>query len=545
MALKTFKILISSSILLFTSLIADPLVTRDDFSCYDTSNTGQTSLSYWPSIAIDAKGYIYQINRGKVDTIWVHQFNVFDNYGNQTQPVINFLPEIINDTNWRAYANSPIYCNDAGNSLATIISTPPFVYGDFLERDFGFIFDSTGSSIDEPICFTCDPYYDEKIQGRPYGAINNSNVSAIVWEMILKESPTKDSVLVRLHYPDSDSLSPVLNLMELPHPLEEELIYEGDYDIFNDPSIGLADDNSFAVSWIARDSDFDWAHVYYVVYNADGTPRTDVMMADCDGSFGDTANCVSENVHRLDMMMAANGDFYIFWYEIHWTAPYHIHNHVWVRGFYPDGSPKYDAVRVNDADTLWMQWGQNIQATLACDDSGNVLVAWSDARLHPDNGFGINSMDVYAQKIDPAGNLVGPNMRINNIPGIASVQGNGFDCDINNAGQAVIIWRNYNQDIAIKAQLMPYDDVGRYAPGDINADLSANIADLTTMVKFMFKGQQNSFWPRDLVDFNGDSTSGNILDLTYLVKYFFKGGPEPNTPDEGIRPNPGKFNPYE
>jgi len=465
------------------STSADSLVTRDDFVCQDTI-FGDPFLSVWPSIAIDAKGYLYQINSSRIyDTITIHEYNSFDNIGNQLHPVIRFLPDTIADTGWRAIANYPIYCNDTGKALATTISSIDKSFAVFSQKNFGFQFDSDGLLNQDPACFTCDPYYDGKVLGRPYGAINNNNVLAMVWEMKPYEQQTKDSVIVKLYYPDNDSLSPAINLTELPHPLESEPEYGGDYECFNEPTIGLADDNSFAVSWIARSKDLDWAHVYYVVFNPDGTQRTDIMMADCDGTFGDTANCVSENVHRVDMMMASNGDFYIVWYEIHWTAPYYIHNHIWVRGFYGDGSPKYDAVRINDADTLWMQWGQNIQATLACDNSGNVLVTWSDGRLQPANGTaGYNSMDMFAQKIDPAGNLVGANMRINNIPGIASVHGNGYDCDINNAGQAVIIWRDYDPVDLIKAQLMPYDQVGRYAPGDINADMSGDISDLTTFV---------------------------------------------------------------
>ena len=56
----------------------------------------------------------------------------------------------------------------------------------------------------------------------------------------------------------------------------------------------------------------------------------------------------------------------------------------------------------------------------------------------------------------------------------------------------------------------------------------------------MFGGAINSYWPRSLIDTDG-SGENDISDLVYLVQYMFAGGDAPITPDEGIRPNPGKF----
>jgi hypothetical protein len=85
---------------------------------------------------------------------------------------------------------------------------------------------------------------------------------------------------------------------------------------------------------------------------------------------------------------------------------------------------------------------------------------------------------------------------------------------------------------------MPYDDIGTFVPGDINYDLSGNVADVTTLVNYLFRDAKNTFWPRNLIDFNGDGRKGNVADLTYLVDYLFRSGPLPCTPDPGIRPPP-------
>ncbi len=541
-----FSIILSLIICYIQVANADSLVTRDDFMCYDTT-LGYPDRSVWPSVAIDAAGNLYEIDYVTLGQGFsFQQFNRFDKFGNQLQPVTVFLPDTISDSIWESVASLPIYCNDIGKVLISTKAEKDTVTLELFSRIFAYLFDENGAPhAEDPVCMLCEPEYLPYISNRPYGAINNNNVIAMVCEVYPHQNlVTKDSVLIRLYYQDIDSMSSVINAMFLPHPLLGVPNYEGKYDIFSEPAIGLADDNSFAVAWNASDYGSPYSHVFYAVFNADGTPRTDAMMADCSAGYMDTANCATENVHRLDMMMEPDGDFYIVWFESQLNSFYWVRNHIWVRGFNADGTPKYDPVRVNDADTTWLLLQQVIHPTLACDSLGNVLVFWSDARLHPDNGAS-QKLDVFAQKVDPTGNLVGHNMRINNIPGIAGIHGLHFDCDINDAGQAVFIWRDFAPEHRIRAQLMPYDQVGRFTPGDINADLSGNIADLTSMVRYMFKGGDDVYWPRNILDFNADSSNGNIADLTYLVNYFFKGGSAPNTPDEGIRPNMGKFNPWE
>jgi hypothetical protein len=61
--------------------------------------------------------------------------------------------------------------------------------------------------------------------------------------------------------------------------------------------------------------------------------------------------------------------------------------------------------------------------------------------------------------------------------------------------------------------------------GDVNADSSINIKDITYLIKYKYKGGEEPI-PWESGDVNSDG-SINIKDITYLIKYKYKGGPEP------------------
>jgi len=65
-----------------------------------------------------------------------------------------------------------------------------------------------------------------------------------------------------------------------------------------------------------------------------------------------------------------------------------------------------------------------------------------------------------------------------------------------------------------------------YMPGDVNDDGSVNIADLTYLVGYLFRGGPAPC-VMNAADCNGSCTGPNIADLTYLVSYLFQGGPAP------------------
>lgn len=525
-----------------TAILAQELVTRNDFVCEDS--TYELESTNWPAVAIDSSGrlsVIYYAYNSDID-LFVNQYLRLDKFGYQTQPVMHFLPDTVSqDTIFVVNCLSRVYCNNAGMSFIPY-STISRLTDPYATKIPFLMIDENGQPTGTPstaACYGTDRpnFYDDI----PYGAINNENVVGAAWEISGTGPDYSDSILVRLYYPASDSFSPFINPTSLPHPLTDDPEWDGSVHWRGPPAIGIADDGGFAVTWISRDHPI--YHVFYIVYNSDYTPRSEVMMADCDMGYFDTSFCVTENVSQLDMAMEADGDFYIIWNEAKLNNPdYNTRKQIWMRGFNSDGSPKYDGVHINDADSLNMQLGQLIFPAIACDDNGNVLVLWSDGRnFVEENGNGSETLDLFAQKIDPDGNLVGPNYLINDIRGTADIYSAASNCDINNAGQAVIVWIDWIWSPGaipheVLCQLMPYHDIGTFVPGDVNLDLQHDIADLIYIVDYMFGGSNVRFWPRDLPNVNGDANSLDIADLVYLVDYMFLGGPEPVTPYDGIRP---------
>jgi hypothetical protein len=216
---------------------------------------------------------------------------------------------------------------------------------------------------------------------------------------------------------------------------------------------------------------------------------------------------------------------------------------IYMRGFNADGTPKYDPVQLNDTDSLFLCDATYTHPSISVDDYGNVLVVWADARDYPGwHAYYDTPRNVYVQKVDPSGNLVGPNYRINNNDGKVHTWGEETECSINNDGQAMILWRNNWYEGAVdrvQAQLMPYHDIGTFVPGDVNGNRECNISDMVMLLEWMFGGGDTlpTFWPKNIIDINGDGVSANISDITYFVDYLYgiPLGPAPHSPYEGIR----------
>ena len=60
---------------------------------------------------------------------------------------------------------------------------------------------------------------------------------------------------------------------------------------------------------------------------------------------------------------------------------------------------------------------------------------------------------------------------------------------------------------------------------DASTDETANVADLTSLVNYLFTGGPPPLCPEE-ADINGD-TSMNTADITYLVDFLFRNGPPP------------------
>ena len=518
--------------LLSSTAPANDLVFRNDFICYDTLNTERFDRNSWIDVSLDREGNISQINRTSIPiTPWesekFYQYNRFDKYGNQVLPVTYFMPDTASfDSIWTVDARVLCYTNEDGlTAVPGKVRLRPLSAG----KVAAFRFNKYGYVLGHPFCIDCDiPYAYSFTPVLATGDINSSGIVGTVWNTMGLYPKYSDSLYARLYFPGSDIVGPRISVYDLPSPVDAKRAREM-------VRMGVADDSSFVVSWISDES----GRTLFAMFNADGSPRTDIMLADSIG--GEWSSRFAFGPSRLDMAMETDGDFYIVWFGYSW-ADCAGWSQIYLRGFNADGTPKYDLIRITDTDSTWICNAEYIQPSIDCDDSGNVLVVWSDTRDFPgSHPFGNTPRNVYAQKIDPEGRLIGPNYRINNNAGNTCQYGENSMCDINNAGQAIILWQNWygTTPYRVSAQLIPYDDIGTFVPGDLNLDLKGNISDLTYLLSYLFGGQADSinFWPQSLPDFNADGKNGNISDVCYMVSYLFgmPGGPPPHTPDAGIR----------
>jgi len=112
---------------------------------------------------------------------------------------------------------------------------------------------------------------------------------------------------------------------------------------------------------------------------------------------------------------------------------------------------------------------------------------------------------------------------------VAGLKGTHSDCAVNNAGQAVVVWREFGEANTIKGQLLPLESIGRTAPGDLNCDLVADGKDLIVFQDYLLGNSPNTFWPRSLADPNGDGRV-DVSDLVYLSDFLHNGGDAPVAP---------------
>ncbi len=185
-----------------------------------------------------------------------------------------------------------------------------------------------------------------------------------------------------------------------------------------DVSCGVNGD--FVVTWDdARNGNWD---VYGQRYAADGTPNGQNFKVNDDGGSADqTGSGVAVNKH---------GEFIVVWSD-HRSGE----DEVYARRYDAAGTPQGASFRLNDVST-GSQSGPSIEAR----PDGGYWAAWADARS--------GDPDIFCQRLDRNGNKVGANFRINDDRGSALQRCSSIGMD--RQGLICIAWedeRNGGSDI--------------------------------------------------------------------------------------------------
>jgi hypothetical protein len=167
---------------------------------------------------------------------------------------------------------------------------------------------------------------------------------------------------------------------------------------------------------------------------------------------------------------------------------------------------------------------------VACAPNDEYVVVWTD-RGENDNAF----RDVWAQRFHRSGVAFGVNQRLNGIIDLAS--GNSGQLDAAwVGGHLVVAHYGMGKPLGIVGpsyllyplilQVMPWDKVGYYSPGDVDQSGSITTADIIQTVNYVFRSgraPKPQSWAGDL--------DGNCVvsasDIIYSVNYVFKQGPQP------------------
>jgi hypothetical protein len=167
---------------------------------------------------------------------------------------------------------------------------------------------------------------------------------------------------------------------------------------------------------------------------------------------------------------------------------------------------------------------------VVCSPYDEYAVVWLDRGVPPTGGT-----DLWAQRFTRDGQAIGVNQRINNIAGVA-----GGNLGVLSAafvdGHLVVTHFGEGAFVGVEGpgypvfplmlQVMPWNKIGDYAPGDVDQNDSINTADIIKTVNYVFKSgaaPKPQAWAGD-VDGNCIVTASDII---YSVNHVFKAGPAP------------------
>ncbi len=262
------------------------------------------------------------------------------------------------------------------------------------------------------------------------------------------------------------------------------------------PAIGIDSSGSFVIAWTDyRDGNMD---VYAQRYDPSGIPLG------TNFKVNDDLDTLYQNLPAI--AMNGSGSFTVCW----------IDNRngdldIYAQRYDSSGLPLGSNFKVN-ADV-----GTSSQAycAVAMDESGNSVIIWRDNRT--------NTYDIYAQKYDTSGNLVGSNYLVINPTYLPDVQ--HIPSVVTDGDNIYFTWMDARRARGYDIYAKVVDWSWHNICGDANGDELVDVGDVVYLINYLFKGGPAPI-PWEAGDANSDGMV-DVGDVVYLINYLFKGGPAP------------------
>ena len=397
-------------------------------------NTYTTQEQYEPSVAMDADGNFVIAWQGEGpdgDGIYARLFNNdgnaverYDSGGNSLgSGEFRVNTNLLNDV-----SNTSVAMDIYGNFVIAWVDSS--TAGNIYARRY----DSSGNPV-SPEFLVNDVTTDNKDISLAMAANGNF---VITWQSGLAYSQPgyESSIYARLYDNDGNpnELEFKVNTNTVPYQL--------------DPSVSMAANGNFVVTWLVSESGVYYPKLYAKNYDSSGNPIVSEYKVNIDTSPNDSYE------RQPSVAMDANGNF-----AITWTASdYEGQRNIFMQYYHDsdgDGEPDilepcspvsiFDDIPVNNTTS-----GNQSSPSIAMDDYGNFVIAWQG----PDqDGSGI-----YFQIYDRCGNSVGSELKV--ITNTTQNQQNP-SVAMDKSGSFVITWQGYNQDGSGRGlYTQRYDNIG-------------------------------------------------------------------------------------
>jgi len=161
------------------------------------------------------------------------------------------------------------------------------------------------------------------------------------------------------------------------------------------PSIAMADDGKYIISWESMYQDGDMTGIYAQRYNADGSKN---------GSEFKVSTYNINEQRNSSIAMADDGKFVITWFSRYQDGDEYG---VYAQLYNADGSKNGSEFRVNTYTTN-MQWYQSV----AMANDGKFIITWQSVGQDGDRAINYQT-NIYAQKYNADGSKNGSEFRVN------------------------------------------------------------------------------------------------------------------------------------